>query len=195
MASAASTCRMRSNANTRAPPGTGNGSTFFQPANGASIRARASSGATTSTIQPCARPCTRPPGRQGSPKGQLPHLSSQLCDPSPDVRLRHPHHPGAARPQGCEDDHDLYPHPRQHRRPRRHEPRRHPPSAGGFVLSTLIPIVLACLPRMIRRPQAASRGVSVILRVGDLRREKPVIPRAVGEIPAHVSSQIFSIAN
>ena len=31
--------------------------------------------------------------------GRLPHPAPQLCDPSPRRRLRHPHHPGAARPR------------------------------------------------------------------------------------------------
>jgi len=46
----------------------------------------------------------------------LPHVPPLLRHPSARRRLRHPHRPGATRPQGCQDDHDLHPRP-QPRRP------------------------------------------------------------------------------
>jgi hypothetical protein len=62
-------------------------------------------------------------------------------------------------------------------------------------VSTLIPGVLACPSGTIKAPEPASRGVSVILRVGDLRRDLGPASSSVSEISQHVSSQILSIAN
>jgi integrase len=57
--------------------------------------------------------------------GREPHLPPLLRDPPAHGRLRHPHHPGAPRPQGRQDHNDLHPHPEHVRRPRDHQPRRH----------------------------------------------------------------------
>jgi hypothetical protein len=62
-------------------------------------------------------------------------------------------------------------------------------------VSTLIPFALACPPGTTKPPGSLSQRVSVILRVGDLRREKPGIARRVSELLGHVSSQNLSIAN
>lgn len=53
----------------------------------------------------------------------LPYAAAQLRHPPHATGLRHPHHPGAPRPQGCEHDDDLHACP-ESRRPRRGESSR-----------------------------------------------------------------------
>ena len=80
---------------------------------------------------------------------QLPDLSPLLRYPPAGERLRHPHRPGAARPQGRQDHHGLHPRPPAQRparaqpagfTPERRSPGRIPP-----------PGVRRTRPRLARR--------------------------------------------
>jgi integrase len=71
------------------------------------------------TIQKAMRRAT---AAAGVLKHATPHTAALVRDPPARRRLRHPHDPGAARPQRRLDDHDLHPRS-QSRRPGREEPR------------------------------------------------------------------------
>jgi hypothetical protein len=61
-----------------------------------------------SSLQKAAR---RSPGDGHTLADWPPHLPSLLCHPPSGRPVRHPHRPGARRPQGRQDDHDLHPRP------------------------------------------------------------------------------------
>jgi len=133
--------------------------------------------------------------RRHQQEGQLPHLSAQLRHPPTNRRLRHPHHPGAPRSQGRQNDHDLHPHSWQLRRPRRHQPRGYPSPATDFTMSTLTPDLLSTGSSTITSLSHRCHARSITLVIGDLRRELSPTPPAVTSLSEHVSIRFFSIAN
>ena len=80
------------------------------------------------------RPARRQGGRPARRHRQarhLPHAAPLLRHPPARDRLRHPHHPGAPRPQGRRHHHDLHPRPAA-RRPGRAQPARRPHLRWSF---------------------------------------------------------------
>ena len=71
----------------------------------------ASAAATTCTRPSSSAPSAAPPRRRHPEARQPPHPPPFLRHPPARSRLRHPHHPGAARPQGRQHHDDLHPRP------------------------------------------------------------------------------------
>ena len=116
---ASSRCPTPSTASTRTPAASGPGSGSSPPTASTSTRrpARRRRHHLHETVAPARvrGRRARGPARQA---GHLPHPAPLLRHPPARDRLRHPHHPGAARPLRRRHHHDLHPRP-QPRRPRR----------------------------------------------------------------------------
>ena len=112
-------------------------------------------GAATTSTRPCCSAASPPPcARAGALEARdLPHAAPLVRDPPARDRLRHPHHPGAARPQRRVHDDDLHARP-EPRRPRRQEP------AGPDLVSAPSPPARVLTPPSSPPARAAPRRAS-----------------------------------